>query len=84
MIKKGFLTYLHTFWILCVKKFVELATLHTIHFYVPVLTFVVVVDVVVVVVVVPPVGDGGDVGVVGGGATQLWAIWPAIVAIREN
>ena len=34
--------------------------------------------------VVPPVGDGGDVGIVDGGATQLWAIWPAIVAIREN
>ena len=39
---------------------------------------------VVVVVVVVVVGDGGDVGVVGGGATQLWAIWPAIVAICEN
>lgn len=83
MIKKGFLTYLHTFWILCVKKIVELATLHTFLFYVhvPVLTVVVVV---VVVVVVPLVGDGRDVGVVSGGATQLWAIWPAIVAIREN
>jgi len=55
---------------LCVKKIVELATLHTFLFYVhvPVLTVVVVV---VVVVVVPLVGDGRDVGVVSGGATQL-------------